>query len=98
MHKMGLATLAATGIAAATIGFAAPATAAPSDGSAVQDTVNSLQNQGYHVVLNKTGSAPLSQCTVTAIRPGQDFRPFSTRDNNGVVQHTFSTVYVDVGC
>jgi hypothetical protein len=99
MHKMGLAILAATGIAAATIGFAAPATAAPSGGSSsVQDTVNSLQDQGYHVVLNKTGAAPLSQCTVTAIRPGQDFTPFSTRNNNGVVQHTFSTVYVDVGC
>ena len=97
MHKLGLTTLAATAIAVATLGLAAPANAAPAPGS-VQDTIDALQAQGYHVVLNKTGAAPLSSCTVTAIRSGQQFTPFTTRDENGVVPHTFSTVYVDIGC
>ena len=84
--------------ATATVGFAAPATAAPTATGSAQDTVDSLQALGCHVVLNKTGAASLDHCKVTAIRPGQEFTPFSTRDNNGVVEHSFSTVYVDVSC
>jgi hypothetical protein len=61
-------------------------------------TPDALQAQGYHVVPNKTGADPLYQCKISSIQSGPEVRQFSTRDNNGVVQHTFSTVYVTVSC
>ncbi|MGV9800529.1 hypothetical protein ACWDTP_21030 [Mycobacterium sp. NPDC003449] len=58
--------------------------------------------QGYDVVVNKVGSAPLDACTVRAIRPGQRF----ARTDSGVpgamgdlhTTVTPKTVYVDVTC
>lgn len=99
MKKLAITTLTAAGIAAATIGLAAgPASAAPS-GTAVQDTVDSLQANGYKVILNKIGAAALDQCTVTSIRPGQRVTQPTTRDGGSVVQHVlYTTVYVDLRC
>lgn len=99
MKKFTFATLAATGLAAATIGLAGPAMAAPSGGGSAQDTVNSLQANGYRVILNKVGSAPLDQCTVRSVRPGRDItqtRTDSGGDPVNVVLYT--TVYVDANC
>jgi hypothetical protein len=47
MKKFAFATLAASGLAAATLGLAAPAVAAPSGTGSAQDTVNQLQANGY---------------------------------------------------
>ena len=100
MKKLAITTLTAAGIAAATIGLAAgPASAAPSGAGSVQDTVDSLQANGYKVILNKTGAAPLDQCTVTSIRPGQRVTQPTTRDGGSLVQHVlYTTVYVDLLC
>ena len=98
MHNFGLATLTGTALAAALIGVAAPASAAPSGNGSAQDTVDRLQSQGYQVILNKTGTAPLSQCTVVSVRPGHQFTPYTTRDASDVVVHSFSTVYVNANC
>jgi len=99
MKKLAIITLTAAGICAATIGLAAPASAAPSGSGSVQDTVDSLQANGYKVIINKTGAAPLDQCTVTSIRPGQKVAQPTTRDGGDVVQHVlYTTVYMDVRC
>jgi len=73
MRKVTFATIATAGLAAATFGLASPASAAPTDAGTAQDTINSLQANGYTVIVNKTGNAPLSQCTVSAVKPGHTY-------------------------
>ena len=70
--------------------------------SSVQDTVQQLQASGFTVVMNKTGNAPLQNCTISSARPGQTI----TRMDSGVpgagTDHTTTvvsrTVYVIVSC
>jgi hypothetical protein len=80
MRKVSFATIATTGLAAATLGLASPAPAAPTDVGTAQDTVNSLEAQGYTVIVHKIGNAPLSQCTVSATKPGHTY----SRTDRGV--------------
>ena len=99
MKKFGFATIAAGGLAAAILGLAAPADAAPAGPGNAQDTVNALQAEGYHVIVNKLGSAPLDQSTVIAVRPGQTYSRDSGvagAGNDLVTTVTDKTVYVDV--
>ena len=93
----------ATGaMALAAVGLAGAANAAPSGPATASETVSSLQADGFHVILNKTGAAPLDQCSVGAVRPGQTF----AREDSGapgagssiVETVTSKTVYVDVVC
>jgi hypothetical protein len=97
MKKVTFATIAAAGLAAVTIGLAAPAAAAPSGPGSAQDTINSLQANGYKVILNKLSDTPLDQATVVAVRPG---RPVTQRvtDSGGdsIDKVLYTTVYVDV--
>jgi hypothetical protein len=75
--------------------------AAPSGPGTAQDTVNSLQASGVNVVLNKVGNAPLEQCTVTAVRPGQTYSHTDSGvpgANHPVTTVTNQTVYVDLRC
>ena len=65
--------IAAGAIAAAALGFAGSANAAPM-GPDVSQTVTNLQSQGFHVIVNKVGSAPLDACAVSAVRPGQTYQ------------------------
>lgn len=83
-------TVVTTGLltSAAWTAIGTPA-AAPTGPSAVDDTVRTLEAEGYNVIINRTGAAPLSRCDVDAVRPGQ--APFA-----GKV--TSQTVYVDVSC
>lgn len=69
MKKFTVATLAASGLAAAILGLAAPADAAPTGPGNAQDIVNTLAAQGYQVIVNRLGSTPLDQGTVVAVRP-----------------------------
>ena len=101
MKKFGFATIAASGLAAAILGLAAPAAdAAPTGPGNAQDTVNALQAQGYRVIVNKLGSAPLDQSTVIAVRPGQTYSRTDSgvagAGNSLVTTVTDKTVYVDV--
>jgi hypothetical protein len=100
MKKFGFATLAASGLAAAILGLAAPADAAPAGPGNAQDTISSLQAQGYTVIVNKQGTAPLNQSTVVAVRPGQTYsRTDSGAPGAGhdlVTTVIDKTVYVDV--
>ena len=67
-------------VAAFTVTLAAVANAAPSGPSSVDQTVQTLEASGYNVIVNRTGAAPMSQCTVSAVRPGQTH---STEDSRG---------------
>jgi hypothetical protein len=101
MMKFLHATTLVAGVSvAAVLGSAGQATAAPSGPSTVGSTVNALQADGYNVILNRTGSAPLSSCTISAVRPGQEV----VRKDSGVPGDSLTTtvvsksVLVDVKC
>lgn len=93
----------ATGaMALAAIGLAGVANAAPSGPNTASETVSSLQADGFHVILSKTGTAPLDQCSVASVRPGQTFTRMDSgapgAANDIVTTVTAKTVYVDVTC
>jgi hypothetical protein len=101
MKKFGFAAVIVSGLAAAVIGLAAPAAGAPTGPDNAQQTIGQLRSQGYTVIVNRIGNAPLDQATVVAVRPG----PSHTRVEAGVPiigsNDNFTTVkertvYVDV--
>ena len=88
--KIALAALAAPALAALAIGLAGHASA-ESTGTAL-DTVQGFKDQGYQVIVNKDGTAPLDQCTVIASR--QDRR----QHHGGPQRNQYITVVVDAYC
>jgi hypothetical protein len=100
MNKFGFVAAIAGGAAAAMIGLAVPAAAAPSGPGSAQQTINELQAQGYKVIVNRVGTAPLDQATVVAVRPGQTYSRTDSgvpgAGNDVVTTVTDKTVYVDV--
>lgn len=98
MKKLSIATIAASALAAAVVGLAAPVSAAPSGPGNAQETISQLESEGYNVIVNRIGSAPLNQANVLAVRPGQTY---TQTDSMGVghdlnTRVTNKTVYVDV--
>jgi hypothetical protein len=102
MRKITFATIATAGLAAATFGLASPALAAPTDTGTAQDTISSLQAKGYTVIVNKTGKAPLSQCTVSAVKPGHTLSRTDSGAPGAMGDLTTTviskTIYVYVSC
>ncbi len=104
MKNILVTSLTAGALAVAALGLTATANAAPAGPSDVDTTINQLRAQGFDVVVNRTGTAALEQCTVSAVRPGQTFsrsdtgsgRPGSAFDI--VTTVTGKTVYVDIVC
>ena len=100
MKKFGFATMVASGLAAAILGFAAPAQAAPAGHGTAQDTISQLQADGYHVIVNRIGSTPLNEASVVAVRPGQTYSRTDSgvpgADDDVVTTVIGKTVYVDV--
>lgn len=104
MKSFGLATVGSAvvaGLAAAVIGLAAPVAAAPTGDTNAQDTIARLQSEGYTVIVNRFGNAPLDQAQVLSIRPGTTFQRIEaggpiigSSKNFTTVQDR--TVYVDV--
>jgi hypothetical protein len=102
MNKYVFASLATTLLAFIGIGLAGPTGAAPSGLPSVEQTIAELQSDGSKVIVNKVGSAPLSQCTVKAVRTGQTL----VRRNSGapgagsdiVTTVVSKTVYLDPTC
>ncbi|MBU8822758.1 hypothetical protein [Mycolicibacterium goodii] len=75
------------------------AAAAPAGPGSVQDTVSALESRGYKVIMNKTGSASLERCTVTAMRPGRDVTELRKNVRERTVERVvYKTVYLDVAC
>ena len=61
-------------VAVATIGICATAVAPAGPAGAdetAQETISRLQSEGYTVTIDKIGTAPLDQCTVTSVRNPQ---------------------------
>jgi hypothetical protein len=97
MKKFGYAAVLAGGLTAAVLGLASPAVAAPSGPGNAQDTITSLQQQGYNVIVNRVGGTPLDQATVVAVRPGQTHETTDSRGGGSIkTTVTSQTVYVDV--
>ncbi|BBY44987.1 hypothetical protein [Mycolicibacterium celeriflavum] len=98
MKKFGIATVATSALAAALIGLAAPVQAAPSGPGNAQQTISELESQGYNVIVNRIGNAPLAEASVVAVRPGQTYTQTDSLgiggDRNTRVIN--KTVYVDV--
>ena len=75
-------------------GLAAAATTAPVNAAAA---IQQLQANGYRVILNKMGSAPLSLSHVTSIRPGAPVAETVPAGGGDTEQKVLYTpVYVDV--
>jgi hypothetical protein len=95
-------TMVATGIIGAGITCAAAANAAPSGLESADSVVMQLQAQGNTVVVSRTGSHPLSQCTVTGVRPGQTYTRYDSgypgAQNDPMTQVISMTVFVDAQC
>ncbi len=89
-------------IAVTALGLAGAANAAPSGSTTAAQTVNNLQAQGFRVIVNKFGTAPLEQCVVSAVRPGQTYSRMDSGApgamNDIVTTVTARTVYVDLAC
>jgi hypothetical protein len=89
----------ASALMSAAVALAAGAAAAPTGPSEVNDTVRTLEASGYNVIVNKTGAAPLSECTVSGVRPGQTHSTTDSRGGGSLnTTVTSETVYVDVAC
>ena len=98
MKKLGLATVAASGLAAAILGLAAPAGAAPTGPGNAQETITELRADGYNVIVNRVGTTPLEQATVVAVRPGQTYSRTDSGNPGDSLATTVTskTVYVDI--
>jgi len=84
MKKFGFATITATALTAgylSLVGLAAPALAAPTGAGTAQDTISSLEDQGYRVVVNRLSERPLSEASVVSVGQGPTFS--HTNGNNG---------------
>ncbi|OLP04361.1 hypothetical protein BVU76_01530 [Mycolicibacterium porcinum] len=97
MKSYTIATLAAGALAAGT--FLGGVAAAAPTGQSAEQTVKSLQTSGYHVIINRTGAAPLANCTVLGVRPGQTITTNDSRGGSSINTTVISkTAYVDVAC
>ncbi|EKF21550.1 hypothetical protein C731_4485 [Mycolicibacterium hassiacum DSM 44199] len=103
MKKLGFAGAVASGLAAAAIALAAPVTAAPTAGDNALDTIQRLKSEGYTVIVNRIGNAPLDQAKVIAVRPGTTHTwynggqvvPSANHHYHYLTEQT-NTIYVDV--
>jgi hypothetical protein len=64
------------------VGLAAPALAAPAGPGNAQDTISSLQDQGYQVVVNRQSDRPLSEASVVSVGVGATFSTTDTNSGN----------------
>ncbi|TLH67920.1 hypothetical protein C1S80_04425 [Mycolicibacterium aubagnense] len=71
-----------------------------------QETINRLQSEGYVVTIDKLGTAPMDQCTVTSVRNPQQTTqlmpwvgPGLGRNNNSILlPQTSKTISVSLDC
>jgi hypothetical protein len=99
MNMYLIPALAAGALATAALGFAGTATAETTSSTHVQDTVRTLESGGYHVIVNRIGTVPLSTCTITSIHPGHTFSTVDSRGGSSPVETIMAkTVLIDVAC
>ncbi|ORB62791.1 hypothetical protein BST47_22640 [Mycolicibacterium tusciae] len=89
----------AVALSAASVVSPAAASGAPSGPRSVTDTVASLEAQGFKVIVNKVGHAPLDQCTVGGVRQGQVVTELKRNRRDQTVKRVkYTTVYIDANC
>jgi hypothetical protein len=102
MKSFTLSVIAAGTMATAALGLAGTAGAAPSGAVDASQTVSQLEASGFDVIVNKLGTAPLDQCVVSSVRPGQTYSRMDSGAPGAmddiVTTVTAMTVYVDVAC
>ncbi|MCV7300758.1 hypothetical protein H7J93_14075 [Mycobacterium barrassiae] len=98
MSHVTLVGIAASALATSALVLVGTAAAAPTGPSEVDDTVQTLKASGYTVIVNRTGAGPLSNCSVTAVRPGVTHQIMDTRGSDIKPLIISDTVYVDVAC
>src|SRR5262245_54471437 len=89
--KFAFAALAAPVLAALAVGLAGTAEADASSGSALE-AITQFTDEGHEVVINKTGNAPLDQCSVITSRQDRH------EHHGGPQSDEFNTVYIDALC
>ena len=94
-------------VAAAALGVcgAALAPAALAGAETAQETISKLESEGYTVVIDKIGTAPISECQVTSVRNPRTVSqlvPYVGPGNGGdrvlVPQVTSQTISVSLDC
>jgi hypothetical protein len=98
MFNTRVAALTIAAFSALAFGAAPWAAAAPSGDASAQEVVDSLQRNGFKVILNRTGAGPLQECDVAAVRPGRKLTEVNTTGEDRQLVTTYSTVYVDARC
>ncbi len=98
MNRFTLATIAGGAFIALALGFPAGAQAAPSGIGSAQDTVDELEHNGFKVVLNKLGTAPLDHCTVDSVLPGETVTHAVKSGTEVVSRVVYQTVYLTAKC
>ena len=98
MKNITIATAAAAGFAAAFVGLAAPAFAAPSGSANAQQTISALEAQGNRVIVNRESGATLSDATVVSVRQGAEMQEYTwdAQGDDRVLDTVGRVVYVDV--
>src|ERR1700751_3837547 len=97
MRSMAIGAAAFGITAAAAVGLAGAASAAPLENGSASDAINQLKAEGYSVQLNLTNGypdVPLSECSVLGVHG------LSGTDSAGtpLPAAAIGTVYVDVNC
>jgi hypothetical protein len=102
MKKLVARAAVAGALAAVAFSSVNTANAVPSGPQTVDQVVEQLRAQGYHVILSRVGTAPLDRCSVSAVRPGHTFSRTDSgipgAGGNLVTTVTGMTAYVDVTC
>jgi len=113
MKNVAASVLVAAGLAAAAAALAGPAqadswettppTTPYAPGATPTDTaatvLSNYQASGYHVILNRFGSLPMDQCTVTSVSPGQAIiQPITAGAKTLAETTVYTTVYVTADC
>ena len=101
MRNLLSATIVASAFAMGAVGTTGLATAAvPAGPNNVTTTITALKADGFDVIVNRVGTAPLSACSDGAVLPGhQDTRTDSGCPGDNLTTAVISkTVYVDLTC
>jgi len=106
MYRFALPAMVAGVAGAVGTGLALPimGTAAPAGPTMVERTIADLHSRGFHVLLNRVGTAPLEQCSVASVRPGQTFARMDSgsgapgAEDDIVTTVTSMTVFLDLSC
>jgi hypothetical protein len=98
--KFGFATVTAGAFAAGLLALATPVMAAPSGVGTAEETISSLESEGYDVIVNRLSEAPLDRANVVSVGRGQTFLHSVTgatnNDNKLYGPVPRNTVYVNV--